>query len=95
MLSEDDPEFQNWDQDATAVASDYYHQDPAQTGEALAIEIEATASAFDRIRSDEWARTGRRSNGSLFSVETFVIYVVHDLTHHLVDIQRDAARGSR
>jgi protein tyrosine phosphatase (PTP) superfamily phosphohydrolase (DUF442 family) len=93
MLSEDDPEFHNWDQDATAVEMDYFHQDPIEVGTVLTSEIEATATAFDRVDPNAWARTGRRSNGSLFSVETFVIYVVHDLEHHLVDIQRGASEG--
>ena len=29
MLGQDDPVFVNWDQDATAVEEDYFHQDPA------------------------------------------------------------------
>jgi len=29
MLSEDDPLFENWDQDASAVADAYEHQVPA------------------------------------------------------------------
>ena len=29
MLSEDEPQFPNWDQDDTAIADDYPSQDPA------------------------------------------------------------------
>ncbi len=50
MLGEDDPEFANWDQDATAVEDDYFHQDPAEVAAALADEAEATAVAFDAVR---------------------------------------------
>lgn len=32
MLTEDDPQFPNWDQDATAVADDYASQDPSRVG---------------------------------------------------------------
>ena len=30
MLDEDEPRFANWDQDETAIASDYAEQDPAE-----------------------------------------------------------------
>jgi len=35
MLSQDDPLFPNWDQDATAVADRYAAQDPAEVAAAL------------------------------------------------------------
>ena len=86
MLTEDDPEFANWDQDVTAVEHDYFHQDPAEVAAALADEAEAAAGAFDAVRSDQWERPSRRSNGSTFTVGTFAVYFLHDIEHHLHDV---------
>jgi hypothetical protein len=88
MLAEDDPTFANWDQDATAVAEDYFHQDPATVAADLAAEAEATAAAFDAVRDDQWQRPGRRSNGSRFTVATFAVYFLHDIEHHVHDVTR-------
>ncbi|WP_446218212.1 DinB family protein [Micromonospora sp. IBHARD004] len=88
MLREDDPVFANWDQDATAVEEDYFHQAPAQVADQLAAEAEATAAAFDAVRVDQWERPGRRSNGSVFTVRTFAVYFLHDIEHHVHDVTR-------
>jgi DinB superfamily len=86
MLREDDPTFANWDQDATAVEDDYFHQVPAVVAGQLAAEAEATAAAFDAVQPGQWERTSRRSNGSVFTVRTFAIYFLHDVEHHLHDV---------
>jgi hypothetical protein len=88
MLREDNPTFANWDQDATAVEEDYFQQAPAEVADQLAAEAEATAAAFDAVRPDEWERSSRRSNGSLFTVRTFAIYFLHDIEHHVHDVVR-------
>ncbi|MEV7974076.1 DinB family protein [Cellulomonas sp. NPDC089187] len=86
MLSLDDPLFANWDQDATAREDRYDLQDPGQVAEELTDAAEAWAAALDRVRADQWERTGRRSNGSVFTVETLGQYYLHDVVHHLRDI---------
>ena len=93
MLSEDDPQFANWDQDETAVRERYGEQDP----EVVADELEAAAGTMvghiDALRPDQLDRTGRRSNGSEFTVVTLLQYFLHDVVHHLWDVtgQQDAA----
>jgi hypothetical protein len=42
--------------------------------------------AFDTVEGDQWERTGRRSNGSVFTVRTLAVYFLHDVEHHLADI---------
>jgi hypothetical protein len=86
MLDRDDPEFANWDQDETAVSERYAEQDPAVVTSELAVDAEALAARFDRVADDQWPRTGRRSNGSVFTVETLGQYLVHDLVHHVHDV---------
>ena len=86
MLAEDDPLFANWDQDATAVAGRYAEQDPAAVAGELSEAAAASAARFDAVRVTEWTRTGRRSDGAAFTVETLGRYFVHDWMHHLRDV---------
>ena len=87
MLSQVDPSFENWDQDATALAENYGAQDPVVVSSELSDSAESIAAAFDGVAEGDWQRTGRRSNGSVFTVETLGQYCLHDLTHHLHDVR--------
>ena len=86
MLTEDAPRFANWDQDETAVLQRYAEADPEQ----VAAELEAAAGPFvARVRAlspADFARTGTRSNGSEFRVDTLLQYFLHDVVHHLWDV---------
>ena len=86
ILAEDDPLFANWDQDATAIEEDYAVQDPHAVTAELLRSAGEIASGFAAVRPDQWDRTGRRSNGSVFTVETLARYFVHDPVHHLHDV---------
>ena len=86
MLSRDDPLFPNWDQDETAVADRYGEQDPAEVAAALRRAAFAIAGRFETVTGDQWRRTGARSDGARFTVETFARYLVHDPVHHLYDV---------
>jgi hypothetical protein len=90
MLTEDDPLFANWDQDATAVEDQYWAQDPASVAEELQAAAETIVRAFQAVPVADRGRTGRRSDGAVFTVDSFGRYFVHDLVHHAWDI--DAAR---
>ena len=86
MLEEDDPRFENWDQDATAIEDHYGEQDPAVVAGEL---VEATAVVADRYASvsgDRWDRSGRRSDGARFTVASLGRYHLHDVVHHLYDV---------
>lgn len=87
MLEQDDPLYENWDQDATAVADRYDAQDPAQVAGEVVDAGERVASAFDGLTADQWQRRGRRSDGASFTVESFSRYFVHDLVHHRHDVR--------
>lgn len=86
MIEQDDPLFDDWDQDATALADRYDLQDPAVVADELALAAEATADRFDAATAAQWERTGQRSNGSLFTVRTLGQYFLHDVVHHLHDV---------
>lgn len=87
MLSEDGPKFANWDQDVTAVERRYDLQDPAVVTTELIAAGESCADRWNTIGDDDWVRTGDRSDGSSFTVETFARYLLHDPVHHLADVR--------
>ena len=85
MLETVDPLYPNWDQDATALASDYPGQDPAVVAEQLRTSGLALAGRFAGVT--DWDRPGRRSDGASFTVGSFAQYVLHDVEHHLWDVR--------
>ena len=86
ILTQDDPLFANWDQDVTAIEKDYTSQLAPAVSAELTPAFTAAAAAFDAVRADAWERPGRRSNGSVFTARTLSQYFLHDLVHHLYDI---------
>jgi hypothetical protein len=86
MLTQEGPRYPNWDQDATAVADRYGEQDPATVAAELAQAAETIAARFDALSPRQWQRTGSRSDGAQFTVESFARYFVHDPVHHLYDV---------
>jgi len=86
LLHEDDPEFENWDQDAAAVAGRYAELDPAEVAAQLERNGLALADAFEAVPPDSTGRTGRRSDGAVFTVESLSRYLIHDPVHHLWDV---------
>lgn len=86
MLSDDEPAFDNWDQDEAAKADRYERQDPAVVAAELGPAADQLARAFLRVPADGWGRGGVRSNGSRFTVLTLGRYLLHDLRHHLHDV---------
>jgi hypothetical protein len=86
MLDQDDPLFANWDQDDSALAGRYGEQDPRVVAEELWSAGEVIAARFDVVPSGAWTRPGRRSNGSVFTVDSLGRYFLHDVEHHLHDV---------
>jgi hypothetical protein len=88
MLATDGAAFENWDQDETAVADRYDTQDPATVAAEVLEWGAVVADGFAAVADDQWDRRGVRSNGSTFTVETRGPYRVHDLVHHVGDIEQ-------
>jgi hypothetical protein len=88
MLAEDAPTFANWDQDATALDDDYAAQQPAVVADELLAAAAVVADAFESVPDDDLGRTGLRSDGSAFTVDSLARYFVHDPVHHLHDVRR-------
>jgi hypothetical protein len=94
MLREADPAFANWDQDETALEQGYWRQDPAAVASELAGAGEQVASTFAALEPAQWTRAGRRSDGAEFTVDSFARYFVHDLVHHVHDVEMRPSTGS-
>ena len=88
MVDHEDPLFPNWDQDETAVAERYNELDPVVVSAELVGAGRQLADAFDTMIGDQWSRTGRRSDGASFTIDSFARYLIHDPVHHLWDVQR-------
>lgn len=86
MLDQDDPTYPNWDQDATAVRDQYNDQVPKQVSEDLVVAAGRLAVSFNGLADHQWRRTGSRSDGAHFTVDSFARYMVHDPVHHLHDV---------
>ncbi|MEZ5341069.1 MAG: DinB family protein [Acidimicrobiales bacterium] len=89
MLDEDGPSYPNWDQDATAVEKDYNSADPDIVAAELGEWADALASRFAEVKGSQWERTGLRSDGAAFTVESFARYLIHDPVHHVHDVRID------
>lgn len=86
MLVEDEPTFDNWDSDETAVTDHYAEQDPDQVAEELSHAAGGFVRRLRGLESPQLDRRGRRSDGAEFTVRSFVQYFLHDVVHHLYDV---------
>jgi hypothetical protein len=87
MLAEDDPEFANWDQDETAAEQKYVEQRPEVVLPALLAAADEVAGVYESVGEQDWDRSGRRSNGSVFTIASIGRYHLHDVVHHLHDVR--------
>jgi hypothetical protein len=89
MVTQDAPHYPNWDQDATAIEERYHEQDPATVAKELTEAANHLADRFTEVT--DWERTGTRSDGAHFTIDTFARYFIHDPIHHLHDSTTHAA----
>lgn len=86
MINEDAPRFANWDQDETAINDHYGEQDPAVVRSELADAARTISDSFAAVTPDQLGRTGIRSDGARFTVDSFARYFIHDPVHHIWDV---------
>jgi hypothetical protein len=87
MLTGGNPELPNFDGDAVAVAGDYASQQPAEVLTGLRDAAAAYATALSDVHGDQWERRGHRDDGRLFTVTSLTRYGLHELRHHLHDVE--------
>lgn len=87
VIAEDGVRFANWDQDAAAVAGRYREQSPAWIAEEIADAADRVAATLATAEPSDWQHRALRSNGSVFTLASLAQYFLHDLVHHLHDVQ--------
>ena len=53
------------------------------------------ADRFATVRPDQWARTGFRSDGAAFTIDSFTRYMMHDPVHHVWDVRAGLRHARR
>ncbi|MEO6712330.1 MAG: DinB family protein [Mycobacteriales bacterium] len=85
LLTEDEPQFSNWDQDSTAIEDGYAEQLPLAVATELTDAAETLAARFDTVRDTQWERGGWRSDGARLTVAAVARLAAHETLHHLQD----------
>jgi hypothetical protein len=82
--------------DDVVVERDYNSQNPAAVAQELTVAAEALAARLERVPREGWMRVGVRDNLAM-TIDWTARNVVHEGTHHLLDIGRSlrAARQRR
>ena len=93
VLAEDRPLLPRMRRDEVVVERDYNSQNPAAVAEELAVAAEALAARLESVPPQAWVRVGVRDNLEM-SIDWMARNVVHEGTHHLVDVGR-ALRAAR
>lgn len=88
MIKKNAPTFADWDQDAAALQGDYRSADVDKVSYDLAVNAGKVADLLDKVRGDQWDRTGMRSDGAAFTIGSFAVYMLHDVSHHLWDVEQ-------
>lgn len=86
ILAEDEPTFGDWDPNEAASAGRYHELDPEAMSEEILAAAETLAAAVEAVPPEAVQRRGLRSDGASFTVTTLLQYLVHDLVHHLWDV---------
>ncbi|HET7415063.1 MAG TPA: DinB family protein [Arthrobacter sp.] len=87
LLTGENPELPNFDGDAVAVADDYGSQKPTEVLTGLRDAADDYATALSDVHGDQWERTGHRDDGRVFTITTLTRYGLHELRHHLQDVE--------
>jgi hypothetical protein len=89
-LVEDNPTFESMGRDERAVREKYNEQDPSTVADALARNAERLAQAIEGVGAGDWERTAVNPypEPAARTLEWMVRHVVHEGSHHLLDIGR-------
>lgn len=86
VLDTDHPIVEDWDEDIAALDGEYPRQDPTEVAADLDGVTALVTARLDEVHDDQWDRVARTTSGTPVTVRHLALYLVHDLTHHLVDV---------
>lgn len=86
MLAEEGAPFADYDGEAEAVRQQFWAADPRTVAREVAAETEQTIAVLEGVRGEAWERTGLRGDGQPFTITQLCRYLLHDIEHHLHDV---------
>jgi hypothetical protein len=87
-LATDEPTFQYQDQNEAIVEGRYNEADPSVVAEHILVEARAFRHLLDTVPSDSWHRCGTRNDDERFDVSLLARFMLHEIRHHRVDVER-------
>jgi len=91
-LVEETPSFKPMYREQRVDFDGYATQEPAAVAHEVAMAIGLIGRAFDRLRDEQWERSLRYNfpEPSTHDVEWMAHHTLHELVHHLRDIDRQS-----
>lgn len=86
MVAQEDPTFQNYDGDASAAENQTWAADPAVVAREIKQATTEVLATLDALEPADWQRAGHRSDAVVFTVGSLCQFIVHDVEHHLWDV---------
>ena len=86
MLAHDEPTYEDFDGEEAVRRHEYWRAAPDHIVHAMESAVARTQDTLARVGPDDWDRTGRRGDGYVFTIGSLCRYIVHDVEHHLVDV---------
>lgn len=86
MLDEEEPTFADFDGEAAVRDHEYWGIETAELAHRMEEATAGTRRLLGRVGPGDWERAGRRGDGYVFTIGTLCRYIVHDVEHHLVDV---------
>jgi len=83
MVTEANPQLENWDETAAVVSNDYAAADPEATLRHFAAHRETLMKWLDERSPSDWARTGSHPQLGTFTTEEFVVLLLAHDTYHI------------
>lgn len=86
MLLHEEPSYEDWDQNRAAADGAYLDLEPARVADELKTAAGDLLRDAAALSEEEFTRTGHRSDGFTFTVESLLQYYLHELVHHWWDV---------
>lgn len=88
ILNEDRPTLESYDQDLLATERAYATWDMAATLERYGRALDSIGRALDGVSAEDWRRVAFRDEVGEVPLGLFANDLVHELEHHLDDVER-------
>lgn len=91
--TEQRPQFEDWHPDRVADARDYpSERDPGHVVDQLGEHADLVVAHASTMTDDGWQRQGTRADGLVFTAGWLSTYLIHDVIHHVDDVEQGLAR---